>query len=416
MSGDTSIPTFLRSDDPLSDAAIDKLVRHAEEDKLVDYKVAFDPENEKEWLEINIDVAAFANTYGGYLVFGVRDKTYEVVGIPEIAYNTLTDIKRVQEKLNRYVQPKFVSLRSKGRDVDGKRLVVLLIPQSKNKTHIFTSNGDVKYPNGNVQTVIRQGNVHVRKSGSNQVITADDFEDLLHRRFSQIKEKLLDGIARVVKADVNDEVVVVAPTRTSGGEIAYRVTDSSEALPVKGISFSITPQSDEERVAAWIALNKGDTNSLPHEKSLMALYANRRDLHLTNEQAGYMAYFSLIKGFPAFYYLKTFKRDEIQDVLERAYIQAAFPEKLHILSVSAFIGERVYDNIRGRLKRLRTGVAIPTFPGSNLIPVFKVGKLSDIPAIDEEATQLAKELAGSNDISKLYRLIKLDCGLYADFS
>ena len=101
----------------------------------------------------------------------------------------LADIKTFLEKLNRYIQPKLSSVRSKAKEIDGKKIVAIYIPQSKYKTHIFVTNADIKHPNGKIETVIKQGTIYVRKTGSNQIVTTDDFEELIHRRFLQVKEK-----------------------------------------------------------------------------------------------------------------------------------------------------------------------------------------------------------------------------------
>ena len=128
---EVNLLSIIKSDDPLSDSAISYLLNHKEEDKLVDYKEAFDPTSEKSWLDLNVDVVAFANTHGGFLVFGVQDKTYEVVGLSQVAFEKLCDIKQLLEKVNRYIQPEFSSLRSKGKEINGKKVVFLFIPQSR---------------------------------------------------------------------------------------------------------------------------------------------------------------------------------------------------------------------------------------------------------------------------------------------
>ena len=78
---DGAIVEFLCSPDPLSDEAIRHLLAHREEDQYVDYKVNFH-NDERVWVEFTKDVMALANTFGGYLVFGVEDQTFRVVGLP----------------------------------------------------------------------------------------------------------------------------------------------------------------------------------------------------------------------------------------------------------------------------------------------------------------------------------------------
>ncbi len=67
------------------------LVEYAEEDDRVDYKQTIDPTSEKCWLEITKDISAFANTHGGYLIFGINDSEKQIVGLSRKVANTIKD-------------------------------------------------------------------------------------------------------------------------------------------------------------------------------------------------------------------------------------------------------------------------------------------------------------------------------------
>ncbi|HYA29502.1 MAG TPA: ATP-binding protein [Acidobacteriota bacterium] len=413
MTEEINLLAIIRSEDPLSDKAIQYLIEHKEEDRLVDYKEAFDPVLEKAWLDLNIDVVAFANTYGGFLVLGIKDKTYEIVGLSEEALLKLADIKLLLEKLNRYIQPKLSAVRSKAKEINGKKVVVIFIPQSKYKTHIFVTNADIKHQSGKIETLIKQGTIYVRKTGSNQIVTADDFEELIHRRFLQVKEKMLDGIARVIKAEENQEVVIVS-TDKAGGSEKYKVTDASDAIPVKGMSFTITPGTEEEKISAWMALNKGDPDDFPTPKSLIEIYPKRKNLHFTDEHKKWIAYFSLVKGLPAFFYLQNLNRKDIFEILEKASDSERTVDRHYVLDVSAFYGKAIYDKLFNKLSQMRKHASISGYP-KDLGSVFKVTKFSNMEVFEEEANNLSAELVLGKDQQKIYRLRKLDCGLYAPF-
>lgn len=413
MAEEINLLSILRSEDPLSDKAIQYLIEHKEEDKLVDYKEAFDLDLDKAWLDLNIDVVAFANTYGGFLVLGVKDKTYEIVGLSEKAFLKLADIKLLLEKLNRFIQPKLSSVRSKAKEIGGKKIVVIYIPQSKYKTHIFVTNADVKHPSGKIETVIKQGTIYVRKTGSNQIVTADDFEELIHRRFLQVKEKMLDGIARVVRAEENQEVVIVSTDKVGNSE-RYKVTDASDAIPVKGMSFTVTPGTEEEKISAWMALNKGDPDDFPTPKSLIEIYSKRKNLHLSDERKKWLAYFSLVKGLPNFFYLQNVDKKNILEILEKASDSKRTIDRHYVLDVSAFYGKTIYDKLFNKLSQMKKSASISEYP-KDLGLVFKVTKFTDMEVFEEEADNLSAALVLEKDQQKIYRLRKLDCGLYAPF-
>jgi predicted HTH transcriptional regulator len=76
-----SIKEAIFSTDPLSNEAIGFLLNYREEDTQIDYKESFHGKEERDWLEITKDIMAFANTNGGFLLFGIKNGTFERIGI-----------------------------------------------------------------------------------------------------------------------------------------------------------------------------------------------------------------------------------------------------------------------------------------------------------------------------------------------
>lgn len=99
MPEEINIKTIIEADDPLSSDAINFLLGYKEEDIYVDYKETFNKDDEKHWLGITSDAMAFANTLGGFIVFGVRDKDFEVVDIEEAAKAALTDTNQLLQNV-----------------------------------------------------------------------------------------------------------------------------------------------------------------------------------------------------------------------------------------------------------------------------------------------------------------------------
>ncbi len=100
----TCIKDCISSDDPLSEEVIAYLVSYHEETELLDFKVSFENE-EREWLEITKDILAFSNTYGGYLIFGIKNATFEVIGLTEQSLLVVKDANKFMQKINRHVEP-----------------------------------------------------------------------------------------------------------------------------------------------------------------------------------------------------------------------------------------------------------------------------------------------------------------------
>ena len=107
-----NICSYLGSDDPLSENAFDYLLSYREEDSLIDYKETL-TNTEEDWLKITKDIVSFANMEGGYLLFGVRDRTFEQIGVSQATMSLLNDSDKILQKTNRFIDPKITGLRCK---------------------------------------------------------------------------------------------------------------------------------------------------------------------------------------------------------------------------------------------------------------------------------------------------------------
>jgi len=105
-----NIYSYLGSADPLCEDAFNYLLSYQEEDYLIDYKEIVN-NNEEDWLKLTKDIVSFANMEGGYLLFGVRDKTFEPVGVPQTTISFLNDPDKIVQKTNRFIDPKITGLR-----------------------------------------------------------------------------------------------------------------------------------------------------------------------------------------------------------------------------------------------------------------------------------------------------------------
>ena len=80
----------------LTEAHLQELAkREIQEGPRLDYKLAL-PANKGEKKELARDVAAFANAYGGYLIFGIREEegvARELVGVEGDPDRNVTDLE-----------------------------------------------------------------------------------------------------------------------------------------------------------------------------------------------------------------------------------------------------------------------------------------------------------------------------------
>ena len=341
-----SIKELLASDDPLSAEALDLLLHFREEDGYVDYKEDFHRDEEREWLEITKDVIAFANTNGGYLIFGVRNGTYELVGVDKDAESALGDANNVLQKINRHVEPQVSLVRCKCFESGGKTFLALLIPPSLGKTHLVSKDGSFKYPSGAEKIVLRQGTSYVRRSGANHLMDARDLDEIINRRLDYFRASLLDKIARVVEAPPSSELFVLSEDPTAEAHTKFIIVDSPDAIPVKGMSFTVAPATTEQEIASWIGMTTRDPQAIPPVGITWKWYRERYALKLEPNQKMHVAKYCLLNGTPAFFWLRTCKATDIKHALRDAISLRADPESVHqIVSVGAFLGKRFHKSL-----------------------------------------------------------------------
>jgi hypothetical protein len=411
---------FLGNSNPLSPQALSALLDHKEEDLHVDYKESVETSDDKQWIGLSIDVAAFANTDGGYILFGVSDSNFSMVGLPEAQAKIIANTNLVCQKVSRHFRPPFAGLRAKAFKRDGLNFVVWHIPESRGKTHIVVKDAKVRLPSGEEKILLRPGIIYVRRSGTNSIIEPEDLEAILGRRLEHFRESLLEKIAKIVKAPAEHEVLIVDPEGIPGGKNGLVFSNSANAIPVKGLSFSVSPGSDQEEVAAWIALAGRDPDFQPSAKRLWYLLSRHSLVNLSHDSCRALSRFYLMGGLPAFYWIKSLSAEKVQELLLGALSDAkSISVKGSILHVGAFLGKGFFNKLllklgdtaaRLDLRSRKFPVKAQSFFFPELLGELKGSKATDLSL---ELSKISGELAVESDYMKATRAKALDCYLYA---
>jgi len=423
----SNIREFLNREDPLTRGIAEFLLKHDEEDDLVDYKESFDPDAEKDWLEITKDISAFANTLGGYLVFGVSDIDKEIIGISRKFAVTLKDVNNIQQKINRNLEPDISLLRSKEYRFSGKSIIVLFIPRSIGRTHLISKDGTFNYPSGADKTILRKGTLYIRRSASNHLVDSRDLDDLLERRIDQFRDSLMNKVARVVESPINSDVYILSKDPTSEESQRFIIENSPDSIPIKGMSFTVAPQGVEEEIAAFSVLKQGSSEVRPPISYLWRWYSDREKIQISNEHKLSIFQFSLWEGIPSFYWIKDLKSQVIREKLIETIRQR--PAGLHLndmLIVAAYLGKGTYNQalstlgdyrnrINPRMNQFPERGPIAEFQTIDILPnvsinEFKEAKLIRLNFIVEEAAEPGN-VAGLYD---QWESVNIDRFLYAD--
>lgn len=431
---DISVASFIQSQDPLSPTAIEFLLEYKEEDSRVDYKESLDISNEKEWIGLTKDVMAFANTFGGYLMFGVADSTYDLVGLDKKTADFLKQTDKIQQKINRYIDPPITTLRSKDHKKGGRLFVAVFVPESMGRTHVISQDGAHVFLSGKKKTLLHEGTIYVRRSGGNSLATSRDLDEIIHRRIGQFKTTLLANIARVVEAPPDGEVFVLSQDPSAGGEPRFIIEDAPDAVKVKGMSFTVSPSTVEQEIAGWIALFSKDSAGVPQPIILWKWYQDRFHLQLTEKQCLMVAKFCLLSDVPVFFWIRGCAADFVETILQESIPLVSSRTRVDVIvGVAAFLGKTIFDKIVRKIQRLHKSAlskATRNYPSSGPRSLFSPLLVESLSrpkkskhekrfrdTLESTLQEIAQSVPGDNldqpGVMKRRLSHSIDCYLYA---
>lgn len=422
----TSVRDHIQREDPLTRETAVYLADYSEEDDRVDYKETIDIASEKDWLEITKDISAFANTYGGYLVFGINDGEKKIVGLARGVASIIKDVNNLHQKINRNLEPNIAGLRAKEFKIDGVSIVVLYIPQSVGVTHMISKDGVFAHPSGKQKTLLQKGTFYVRRSAGNHLGDSRDLDGVIERRIDQFRDALLEKVAKVVKSPASSDVFILSKDPEDTEAKRFIIEESPDSIAIKGMSFTVAPEGIEEEIAAWAVLSRGSSESQPSPVVLWRWYADRGDINVSEGHRLAIFQFSLWGGVPAFYWIKALKSARVRETLLGSVRNRPNNEGVsEMLVVASFLGRGVYSTVLSMLGdyKERLNPAMQKYPSSGPRSTFGAipkGKGEKDSAFRKEKLERLDSLASSVKktgkvpaLHKRWDAIKIDRFLYA---
>jgi len=241
-----------------------------------DFKLSFDNESPKAFLDLVKDAVSMANSGGGQLVYGRTDTA--VVGLPDAVCKAL-DSAKIADLVDGYVAPSSVEISHEIQEPEpGKRVVVVSIGPAISPL-VISQDGAWRPPSEKYdKVVLRRGDIWVRHSSKNEHATFEDIRGWLVAARSSERATIFKRMAMLVNLPEGSSLEVV--TR-SGSHI-----DTPSQLI----------QSSRDR-------RKWDSNHLLSADDLFWIFAQRVGLNLTDEDLRILIASALRKGATLHYWI-----------------------------------------------------------------------------------------------------------------
>lgn len=185
--------TSLSDSDPAEPVSLDEKGRvKRNESKFIEFKEKFNWENKKDRADYIKEIAAFANTKGGYLIFGVKDNPKELVGIGNSSEQI--DDADITNDLNNYLAPS-VDFQRVNFSKYGFKLCLIEVKEAQNKPIVCIK----QYPE-----ILNESAVYYRYSSKSEVIKSSDLIQLINKAKEEESRKWMDLFSKVSKVGVEN--------------------------------------------------------------------------------------------------------------------------------------------------------------------------------------------------------------------
>ena len=162
-----------------------------QENHKLDFKECFKFSEKEDRLRLCKHIAGFANREGGRIIFGVRDKSRELVGIDDTAAEELekTDATNINNVFLELFSREVICETGVVTDVVGVcgkkvKIGVLTIPTVKPKPTIAMQDKGkgVKEKDGEERYIVKSGEVYYRYNGTTRKIRHTELEEIIEER------------------------------------------------------------------------------------------------------------------------------------------------------------------------------------------------------------------------------------------
>ncbi len=186
------------------------------ESSILEFKESFGWKSLPKYLKT---CAAFANTKGGYLVFGIGRKPHKLLGLSGPRLKAFEDIE--PEKLSGYLNDYFapeIKWDIHEYELNGKIYGILYVYESKNKPVVCKKDAD---------NVLKEGDIYYRYRGRSERIKYPELMSILDEKRKNEQALWMQHIEKIAKIGVNEVGIFDFSTGKVSGSAGSFVIDES---------------------------------------------------------------------------------------------------------------------------------------------------------------------------------------------
>lgn len=156
------------------------------ESKTLEFKESFNMNAIRNG-DLSKSIAAFANTRGGVIIFGVTDSPRKAKGLMNTNFDDIQE-EKLTELLNNQFAPELL-IEAKAFDLDGKRFGAFIVKESINKPVICTQHG----------AKIKEGEIYYRYAGRSEKIKHAELLAILDEVRENERKKWMEHIQKIAQ-------------------------------------------------------------------------------------------------------------------------------------------------------------------------------------------------------------------------
>lgn len=151
----------------------------SEESNILEFKKSFNWGNKEDYIRVMV---SFANNEGGYMIFGIRDKPQEILGLNNDKFENI-DRAKISRILNNYFTPEIKWERTT-KTINDTKIGILYINEASEKPIICKKNGDK----------LREGDIYFRYNGKTERIRYSELRWIIKNE----TEKYMNRIRKIM--------------------------------------------------------------------------------------------------------------------------------------------------------------------------------------------------------------------------